>query len=93
MKLSLLLAAAALALCAGCNSLDHPLSNLALLHTGRDARTFNAQTGEYQWPKDATPRPAVTRPRRAADATPAPAADGRSYDPVRGSFTDPEPGR
>ena len=92
MKLPHLLAAAALALCAGCNSLDNPFSNLAILHTGRDARTFNSQTGEFEWPKDATPRP-QSRTHPAAAATPPPKDDGRSFDPIRGEFRDPEPGR
>ena len=82
----------AAALCAGCNSLDNPLSNLRLLHTGRDARTFNAQTGQYEWPKDTTPRP-LPRVRPTAAATPPPKDDGRSFDPLRGEFRDPEPGR
>ena len=92
MNLPRLLLAAALALCAGCHSLDNPLANLRILHSGRDARTFNAQTGEYEWPKDATPRPQRPRARTAA-ATPPPQDDGRSFDPVRGEFRDPEPGR
>ena len=89
MKLPRLLAAAAFALCAGCNSLDNPLSNLAILHTGRDASAYNPQTGSYEWPKDATPRPVSKAPLRSA-ATPAPKSDGRSYDPMRGGFTDAE---
>ena len=94
MKIPRLLTAAALALGAGCSSLDNPLANLTIFHTGRDARTFNPQTGEYEWPKDATPRPAARTPRRpAAAATPAPGGDGRYYDPMRGGFTDPEPAR
>ena len=92
MKLPRLFAAAAFALCAGCTSLDNPLANLGIFHTGRDARTFNAQTGEYEWPKDAAPRP-QTRVRRTAAATPPPKDDGRSFDAVRGEFRDPEPGR
>ena len=93
MKLPRLLAAAALALCTGCNSLDNPLANFSLLHTGRDARTFNAQTGQYEWPPDAAPRTPSPAQRRTAAATPAPSTDGRSYDPMRGGFTAPEPGR
>ena len=95
MKLPRLLAAAAFALCAGCNSLDNPFSNLAILHTGRDARAYNPQTGNYEWPKDATPRPQTKAPSRSAtaQATPPPKGDGRYYDPVRGGFNDPEPGR
>ena len=92
MKLPHLLTLAALALGTGCTSLDNPLSNLPLLHTGRDARTFNSQTGEYEWPKDATPRP-QPRVRPTAAATPPPQDDGRSFDPMRGEFRDPEPGR
>ena len=92
MKLPHLAAIAAFALCAGCNSLDNPLSGFRIFQTGRDARTFNPQTGEYEWPKDAAPRP---RPRvaRSAAATPPPKDDGRSFDPMRGEFRDPAPGR
>ena len=93
MRFPRLLAAAALALCAGCNSLDSPLSNFVIFRTGRDARTFNPQTGEFEWPKDTTPRPAGKAPRRAAAAPPAPKDDGRYYDPMRGGFTDPDPTR
>lgn len=47
MKLPHLLALAALALGAGCNSLENPFAGIRILHTGRDARTFNPQTGTY----------------------------------------------
>lgn len=93
MKLPPLLALAALALSAGCNSLDNPFAGIRVLHTGQDARTFNPQTGTYDWPAGTTPRP----PTKAAPAssapraTPAPQSDGRAYDPQRGAFTDPDP--
>ena len=94
MKLPHLLAAAALALCAGCNSLDNPLAKLRIFSAGRDARTFNPQTGEYEWPKNATPRPQSRTARSAsAAATPAPKDDGRPFDPQRGEWRDPDPTR
>jgi hypothetical protein len=94
MKLTSLLAAVAgLALLVGCNSLDSPFSDWKLLQTGRDGRVYNPQTGEYEWPKNATPRPkAPARQSGRAPATPAPANDGRSYDPIKGEFRDPQPG-
>ena len=92
MKLPHLLAVAALALGAGCSSLDNPITSLGIFRTGRDARTFNPQTGEYEWPKDATPRP-QRRVARTAAATPPPKDDGRPFDAMRGEFRDPPPGR
>ena len=88
MKLPRLLTTTAFALCAGCNSLDNPFASLRIFSTGRDARTFNAQTGQYEWPKDATPRP-QSRVARTAAATPAPKDDGRPFDPQRGAWSDP----
>ena len=93
MQFPRLLAAAALALCAGCNSLDNPLSDFRIFKTGRDARTFNPQTGEYEWPKDATPRPQNRAAKTAAAATPAPKDDGRPFDQQRGEWRDPDPTR
>jgi hypothetical protein len=94
MKLTSLLTAAGLALLAGCNSLDSPFSDWKLLQTGRDGRVYNPQTGEYEWPKNATPRPKTTPAHQSgrAPATPAPANDGRGYDPIKGEFRDPQPG-
>ena len=89
MKLPHLLATTAFALCAGCNSHDNPLASFRIFSTGRDARTFNAQTGQYEWPKDATPRPQSRVARTAAAATPAPKDDGRPFDPQRGAWSDP----
>ena len=96
MNLPRLLALAALALCAGCNSLDNPFAGLRLFHTGRDARTFNPQTGEYEWPKEATPRPkthVAPASSHMTSTTPAPKSDGRPYDPQKGAFADPDPTR
>lgn len=93
MKLPHLFAFAALVLCAGCNSLDNPLADFRILRTGRDTRTFNPQTGEYEWPHNTTPRASGQRSQalRAAPATPAPSSDGRYYDPQKGAFADPTP--
>ena len=92
MKISRLLALASLALGAGCNSLDNPLSGFRIFQTGHDARTFNPQTGQYELSHDATPRPKIkTAPvSGAATATPAPQKNhDRAYDPQKGAFADP----
>lgn len=90
-----LLAIAAFALGAGCHSLDHPFAGIRLLHTGQDARTYHPETGEYEWPKDAAPRPKSRREPASTvpAATPAPRPDGRPYDPQKGEFADPDPTR
>ena len=94
MKLSHLAAAAGLALLAGCNSLDNPLSDLTIFKTGRDSRVYNPQTGEYEWPDKANkPRPRAERVAAgkpgSVPATPSPASDGRPYDPTKNEFRDP----
>jgi hypothetical protein len=65
---------------AGCNSLDNPVGGL--LDTGRDARVYNPQTGEFEWPKDSQNQ--KPRGRRPATTGTAPAqerqGDGRYYD-------------
>ncbi len=94
MKYLPLLAIVGLAAGAGCNSLDSPFADVPLLKTGRDARVFNVQTGEYEWPKNTTPRPqAAPPPARRATEPAAPASDGRPFDPVKGEFADPPVGR
>lgn len=96
MKYPRFFAFAALALGAGCNSLDNPLTGFKPFRTGRDARTYNVQTGDYEWPKDATPRPRGRGTRttaNAAAATPAPQDDGRPYDLQKREFTEPDPRR
>lgn len=98
MKLTSLLAVAGLALGAGCNSLDSPFADVPVLQTGRDARVFNVQTGEYEWPDGTAPRRRATSPsaRRGVSRAPepaAPASDGRPFDPVKGEFADPPVGR
>ncbi len=95
MNLPRLLVLAAFALCAGCNSLENPFAGVRLLKTGQDARAFNPQTGEYEWPKDAAPRPKTKREPGAVTpaTTPAPKPDGRPYDPQKGEFADPDPTR
>jgi hypothetical protein len=88
-----LAAAAGLALLAGCNSLDSPFSDWKVFQSGRDGRVYNPQTGEYEWPKNTTPRPkSPTRPSGRTSATPEPTNDGRGYDPIKGEFRDPQPG-
>ena len=90
MKLSRLLAVAAFALCAGCNSLDSPLAGFRIFQTGHDARTYNPQTGCYEWPNDPTSRTQTRVAHRAAAATPAPKDDGRTYNPQTGRWSDPQ---
>ena len=69
-------------LLAGCGSLDR--SNL--FATGRDARTYNPQTGRYEWPEDepSKPRPSAARP--APERTGAGPDDGRAFNPQTGRF-------
>jgi len=93
MTLPRLTAIAALALFAGCNSLENPFAGFSPFRTGHDTRTFNPQTGEYEWPKDATPRPRSRAPRTTGTDAPAPADDGRSFDPQKREFTEPDPRR
>ena len=86
MKIPLhLLAALSLA---GCGSLDLP----DLAATGRDARTYNPQTGRYEWP-DNEPARQPAKPRvKARDDAPADAAkpsDGRDFNPQTGRFESP----
>ena len=90
MKIPRVLAAAAVALGAGCHSLDNPFSSIP--NTGRDARIYNVQTGRWEWPEKDRPR-STPKPARTAAATPAPKDDGRNYDPQKGRFANPEPGR
>ena len=67
----------------GCGSLER--SNL--FATGRDARTFNPQTGRYEWPDDEPARSPSTRraspPPERKDAAP---DDGRAFNPQTGRF-------
>lgn len=82
---------AASVLVTGCNSLDNPLAGVNLLGTGNDGRVYNAQTGEFEWPKDSqkrrAPRPA---PTGTVGATPAPErkGDGRYYDPQKSQWVE-----
>ncbi len=65
----------------GCSSLENPFGNW--FGSGRDARVYNAQTGEYEWPQDSS------KPRPAGAATvppPAGQGDGRYFDPVRNEW-------
>ena len=80
-----------LALLAGCQSLDNPFAGFRPFKTGHDARTFNVQTGEYDWPRDAAPRPRTRGARKTA--APAAAGDGREYDLQRREFAEPDPRR
>jgi hypothetical protein len=82
------------ALVAGCNSLDNPLAGVNLLGSGRDARVYNAQTGEFEWPKDSQKR-RTRRPAPAAAGTADTATepeqrkgDGRYYDPEKSQWVE-----
>src|SRR5678815_332294 len=83
---------AASALFAGCNSLDNPLSGINLFGTGHDARVYNAQTGEFEWPKDQKRRARRPSPATAgaAGTTPVPErkSDGRYYDPQKSQWVE-----
>ena len=51
MKLSYLAAGfAASAFLTGCGTLENPLARF--FHTGHDARTYNSQTGQFEWPEE-----------------------------------------
>lgn len=66
----------------GCGSLER--SNL--FATGRDARTFNPQTGRYEWPDEPARSPSTRRaspPPERKDAAP---DDGRAFNPQTGRF-------
>jgi hypothetical protein len=65
---------------AGCNSLDNPVGGI--LDTGRDNRVFNAQTGEFEWPKDGQKPRARKLGTAAAGSEPAAerSGDGRYFD-------------
>ncbi len=78
---------AATALVTGCNSLDNPLGGL--LNTGNDARVFNSQTGQYEWPPEKrTPRPKGTPPPPVATPVPERQSEGRYYDPQKGQWVE-----
>ncbi len=72
---------------AGCSTLENPFGNW--FGTGRDARVYNAQTGEYEWPTDsANPRARNPAAGPAGGAAPAPErrGDGRYYDAARNEW-------
>ncbi len=84
-------------LAAGCNSLDNPLAGLNPFDTGHDARVYNQQTGEFEWPKDQQGRPkrgnrssAVSSAIAGAN-TPAPNSDGRYFDSQKNQWIEPPP--
>ena len=69
---------------AGCGSLDHP----NFFATGQDARTYNPQTGRYEWPDSEPSKPRVisrvTHP--APERNDAAPDDGRVFNPQTGRF-------
>ena len=73
---------------AGCSSLDPS----ELLATGRDARTYNPQTGRYEWPEDEPARrPAQARVSSrgniaAPERNDSEPEDGRVFNPQKGRF-------
>jgi len=73
---------------AGCSSLDNPLAAFNPFRSGRDARVYNAQTGEYEWPKDEAAR-RQARPAGAANAAPQERrGDGRYFDAAKNEWVD-----
>jgi len=74
----------------GCNSLDNPLSGMNLFNTGHDARVYNPQTGQYEWPKESTKRQSRVAGLGASGATPTPQpkSDGRYYDAQKGQWVE-----
>ena len=95
MKLSFLsvLLIAASAFLTGCGSLNNPLAGL--FRTGRDARVYNAQTGQFEWPEEKK----APRQRKSADvaaalaSTPAPTGrnDGRYFDAQKNQWVEQQP--
>jgi hypothetical protein len=75
-------------LIAGCNSLDNPLGGF--LGSGHDARVYNSQTGQFEWPKEEQKKKksgsdAVV----AAMGTPAPhQSDGRYFDAQKNEWVE-----
>jgi len=93
MKLSsVLIPVTASLLLAACNSLDNPITNF--FHgTGRDARVYNAQTGEWEWPADKRkPQEKKSAAVASALATPGPNSfnDTRYWDAQRNQWVQPE---
>jgi len=88
LSISILIAASILL--AGCNSLDNPFANL--FKTGKDARVYNPQTGQFEGPaENATPRPQKSAAIASAlSATPAPQheSDGRYFDPQKNEWVE-----
>ena len=89
MKLSSVTILVALsALFAGCSSLDNPFAGW--FHSHGDARVYNPQTGEWEWPNEkATPKPQkAANVAGALKSTPAPQSDGRYFDPQKNEWVE-----
>jgi hypothetical protein len=94
MKLSFFFALlAASALLTGCGSLDNPFTRF--FHTGNDARVFNAQTGQYEWPEEKKSAEQRKAPAVAAALAGAPASqergDGRYFDAQKNQWIEVKP--
>ncbi len=84
---------AASTLLTGCGSLENPLAGF--FHTGHDARVYNAQTGQFEWPEEKK----APKQRKSADvaaalaSTPAPAGrnDGRYFDAQKNQWIEQQP--
>jgi hypothetical protein len=78
---------AASGLLAGCGSLDNPFAGMNWFGTGKDARVYNAQTGQFEWPKEDQ-----AHARKPANAGAAPVqvrkTDGRYYDATKNQWVD-----
>jgi hypothetical protein len=81
------------ALLTGCGSLENPFANF--FRTGRDARVYNAQTGQFEWPEEKKP----SSERKAAKvagalaSTPAPVgrSDTRYFDAQKNQWVEQQP--
>ena len=69
----------------GCSSLDNPLSAFNPFRSGRDARVYNAQTGEYEWPKEEGARHQAGAPAAPQQQK---RGDGRYFDATKNEWVD-----
>ena len=81
------------ALFTGCSSLDNPLAGF--FHTGHDARVYNPQTGQFEWPEEKKPRgqkkSAVVAGALASTPAPKGRGDGRYFDAQKNQWVEQEP--
>jgi hypothetical protein len=91
MKIAPLLAVFSLvSVLAACDSLDNPFHS-ALLNTGRDARVYNGNTGQYEWPSPTPPprpkpTPVIVKAPAAPASTPMKKVAAHTPIPQKGAF-------